>query len=494
MVLSSNAVPRTIINDNIIEGKLSKEILRRIEDDLDIDEKISILFLITDNYTHGFQQTSDLLQKHKEHDAYILTEFIDGHPSNWKSKLLEALSIIQNRQIIRKLGIPFNDLELLYLPKNRLCSRNLNVVAKCLYFLCEALTEDKTKLLLRYVKSDSTEYETNLEDTDYFELHVLYWVQQKYISINSDGKGRLKNLLKHLKRFDELELIYEDLRKHECHQNVLDIQNEGPLPTSQLQTFSMTGGVQVMPRVQREHVKRLKKGLCIIISQMHFAGQKFETRYGTEADCVKLSETFKGFGFAVKVFENLKRGEMLKKLESVPKDFGADYDCVFICILSHGCKGGIIASDEEQVSIEIIEHKICQEELKDVIKVVIIQACQGETTGQVQDVLATDGPSNGNASNILAYKNFCIFMSTMQGFVSVRHKAEGSWFIQEFCNVLRNGGSTLTFMHATRKTIQSVIEKRGRLNGRNSIAQLPELRSCRLLTDFQLPEYQADKY
>ena len=85
-------------------------------------------------------------------------------------------------------------------------------------------------------------------------------------------------------------------------------------------------------------------------------------------------------------------------------------------------------------------------------------------------------------------------MSTMQGFVSVRHKAEGSWFIQEFCNVLRNGGSTLTFMHATRKIIQSVIEKRGRLNGRNSIAQLPELRSCRLLTDFHLPEYQADKY
>lgn len=81
-------------------------------------------------------------------------------------------------------------------------------------------------------------------------------------------------MLKHLKRFDELELIYEDLRKHECHQNVLDIQNEGSLRTSQLQTFSMKGGIQVMPHVEGEHVKRLKKGLCVIISQMYFIGQK----------------------------------------------------------------------------------------------------------------------------------------------------------------------------------------------------------------------------
>lgn len=75
------------------------------------------------------------------------------------------------------------------------------------------------------------------------------------------------------------------------------------------------------------------------------------------ADCVKLSETFKGFGFAVKIFENLKRDEMLKKLESVPKDFGADYDCIFICILSHGCKGSIVKytalSFDLPVSIEI---------------------------------------------------------------------------------------------------------------------------------------------
>lgn len=68
----------------------------------------------------------------------------------------------------------------------------------------------------------------------------------------------------------------------------------------------------------------------------------------------------------------------------------------------------------------------------------------------------------------------------------------GSWFIQEFCNILQNGGNKITFLKAIRKTIQSVMKKKGKLNGTNSIAQLPELKTCRLLTDFQLPDYRTD--
>lgn len=58
---------------------------------------------------------------------------------------------------------------------------------------------------------------------------------------------------------------------------------------------------------------------------------------------------------------------------------------VYICTNNdthNSIAGGIICSDEEQVSIEAIEHQICCEELKDVIKVVIIQACQGEVEGE----------------------------------------------------------------------------------------------------------------
>ncbi|KOC69706.1 Caspase-8 [Habropoda laboriosa] len=490
MFLSVDALPYPFLNINISENKLNRDILRKIEDDLDIDEKISILFLMINDYRHSFKEIYDLLQKHKEHKAYILIEFIDHYPDNWKNKLLEAICVIQNRQIIRKLGISFQDLNLLYLAKNRSCSRYINVVAKCLYLLCEALSEDRIKLLLQYVKSDLTEYLKYLEDIDFLELHMLYWMQENYISIQTGGN--LKNLLKHIKRFDDLELIYEDLKNHENHQNMLDIQHVHSANTVWLQTFSMREGVQVLSNIEKD-IKKLNKGLCVIINQMYFVNKKFETRFGTSADCKKLLETFQGFGFTVEVLSNLKKDEILQKLEDIPKEFGTDYDCIFLCILSHGTKGCIISSDEEEVSIETIECKFCCAELENVIKIVVIQACQGETTGEANDTLDTDGPVNNNVRNILAYKNFCIFMSTIQGFVSVRHKEEGSWFIQDFCNILQTGGNNITFLGAVNETIQSVVKKRGRLNQTDSIAQLPELRSYRLLSDFQLPEYQASK-
>ncbi|XP_029048123.2 uncharacterized protein LOC114878450 isoform X2 [Osmia bicornis bicornis] len=394
-----------IVPNNINE-ELNNDILEKIGHDLDIDEIISVLFLMIKNYAYSFNEIDGLLQKFKDNRSHILVEFIQNHPENWKKKLLEALCIIQNRHIIRKLGISFKDLELLYLPKNRLCSRSVNSVAKCLYLLCEALTENNIEYLVESVKNDLTEYKENFKDTDFLELHILYWIQRKYISIDSDGKVNLKNLLKHLKRFDELDIIYEDLKRYEDNQNVLDVQYTSSTAVSQLQMFSTREDVHMLPDIKEQ--------------------------------------------------------------------------------------GGIITTDEETVSIETIEHKICSPELAEVIKIVVIQACQGEVAGRVDDGLSTDGPTNCTP-NILARKNFCLFMSTIQNFVSVRHKTEGSWFIQEFCNILQEGGGKITFLTAVTKTIGSVLQKRGKLNGTDFIAQLAELRTCRLVTDFLLPEYQARK-
>lgn len=50
--------------------------------------------------------------------------------------------------------------------------------------------------------------------------------------------------------------------------------------------------------------------------------------------------------------------------------------------LNHKFIGGVIASDEKEVSLETIETALCCIELKDVIKIVIIQACQGKTRGK----------------------------------------------------------------------------------------------------------------
>lgn len=76
-------------------------------------------------------------------------------------------------------------------------------------------------------------------------------------------------------------------------------------------------------------------------------------------------------------------------------------------------------------------------------------------------------------------------------YIKIIYNFVGSWFIQEFCNILQNGKDKITFLQAVSKTIDAVGEKKGVLNGINSVAQLPEIKSYRLSSDFQFPEYQA---
>lgn len=184
MSLLIDAKP-SALSSNVSEDVLNKDILWKIENDLSIDEKISILFLMITDYQHSFREICDLLENYKDHKVYILTEFINKYPENWKNKLLESICIIKNKQIIRKLGISFEDLDLFYLPKNGSYSKYLNLIAKSLYLLCEALSEDKIKLLLQNVRTDLTAYEEYLKDIDFLELHMLYWMQVNYISIYS---------------------------------------------------------------------------------------------------------------------------------------------------------------------------------------------------------------------------------------------------------------------------------------------------------------------
>jgi len=182
---SAYNVARTVINMNI---------LRQIEDDLDIDEKISILFLIIDNYADGFNDIFKLFQM-KAENAYIIVNYIKNqNPENWEDKILEALCIVNNREIIKKLRISFSDLNLQYVPMLKSYSKSINVVAKCLYRLCESLNESEQKLLLHYVKSENHNYEPFLDNINYLELHMLYWIQIGYITISKGMLNSVYNL------------------------------------------------------------------------------------------------------------------------------------------------------------------------------------------------------------------------------------------------------------------------------------------------------------
>lgn len=179
---------------DIANTVLNIDILKQIENDLDIDEKISILFLIIEDYTNIFKDIFNLFEKAKRKDAYIITDYVKKQPENWKNRVLEALCILNNREIIKKLRLPFGDLDLQYFPKIVLCSKNISIIAKCLYIICESLDEIDQKLLLNSIKSENSNYEPLLDNIDYLELHMLYWMQIKYITV-SRGMFLVHNLI-----------------------------------------------------------------------------------------------------------------------------------------------------------------------------------------------------------------------------------------------------------------------------------------------------------
>lgn len=112
----------------------------------------------------------------------------------------------------------------------------------------------------------------------------------------------LKNLLKHLKRFEDLELIYEDLKKYGSHQDVLDIQQISSANTAQLRTFSMRAGIDTLPNVEDEDTKKLNTGLCIIISQMFFESRKVYSDVDIFC-CIKFPNKFNNIYVYVYVYK-----------------------------------------------------------------------------------------------------------------------------------------------------------------------------------------------
>ncbi|EFN86056.1 Caspase-8, partial [Harpegnathos saltator] len=155
---------------------LNIDILKQIEDDLDIDEKISILFLIIEDYANAFKDIFNLLKEAESTSEYIITDYIKRNPENWENRVLEALCILNNREVIKKLKLLFSDIDLEYFPKIILCSKNINIIAKCLYVICESLDEVNRELLLDHIKSENSNYESLLDNINYLELHMLYWM------------------------------------------------------------------------------------------------------------------------------------------------------------------------------------------------------------------------------------------------------------------------------------------------------------------------------
>ncbi|XP_043276781.1 caspase-8 [Venturia canescens] len=477
-----------------IEGSttLNAKILEKVEKQLEEFERISILFLISADDPDARCKIHSYFSNLKD-KSNIIGRFVQNNFDLWSEKLLEALCIIKNKEVLRNLGFSPDHIIKKFLCNVGTYACNIHPISKALYNLFEALDSRKGKLLLECVYNDGIK--RHYQDHFYLELHALQWIDANYITVLPGGGGNLNNLLKHLKKIDCVRAIYLDI------ENFSEPQESRNVCLAEKKCSSnalVSVGDSVSNETMHEHSTAkytIKRGKCLIINEENFHGNvenQYEKREGSRKDGENIQWTFTRMGFDVTILNDLTEQQIKEVLKKQSKDFEhQNYDCLIVVILSHGFEGGIVSADSQEVPIKVIEDSVCTVNLRDVIKILIVQACQGKVLGDVSQnsELALDGPSDGSR-NISRFRNFAIFMSTMNGFSAIRHKEEGSWFIQAICEVLSTGESLSVSEWQTR-VINIVQEKVGRVNDCRTTSQIPEFKT-RLNTQVYFPRYKEE--
>ncbi|XP_061791212.1 caspase-8-like isoform X2 [Nerophis lumbriciformis] len=227
-------------------------------------------------------------------------------------------------------------------------------------------------------------------------------------------------------------------------------------------------------------------GVCLIINNLNFqdgttrtgserdARTRFEgrwrrqpsavglTRHGhIRADC--LAEVFSWLGFRVLMCEDQTKQQMEDTLEFfsslndaakpqdlnvkefrdgafvVPQDAPNHGDVFVCCVLSHGAKGVVCGVDFQTVPIKGITRTFKARDRSPLTgrpKVFLIQACQGSLPHRgvsLPEHLTDDSQFIPEEADIL------VAVATVEDYTAMRHKTDGSWFIQSVCRHLKEG-------------------------------------------------------
>ncbi|KAA0721158.1 Caspase-6 [Triplophysa tibetana] len=199
-----------------------------------------------------------------------------------------------------------------------------------------------------------------------------------------------------------------------------------------------------------------RRGIALIFNHESFYWQlRLNNRNGTNADNRDLIRRFDELGFDVRPYENQKRDQVLEILEEVAAADHVDADC-FVCIfLSHGEDGHVFAYDA-QIDVKEMTALFKGDKCRSLVgkpKIFILQACRGDRHDEPvtpMDVVDSEMDNEvvvdaGVLYTLPAGADFMMCYSVAEGYYSHREVINGSWYIQDLCEILRLYGSTLEF-------------------------------------------------
>ena len=443
------------------------EDLRFLEEDLMPDELVSIAFLL-----FGTERPKWVLEKlrEKQLEISLLQDYANYH-DNWKSTIIEALGTVKAFECIENLGIPI-PMAREFVRKSSLINPGL----KLLYQLCEACPKTLNDQLINFIKDECDS--STLTVDDQLELHLLYAITENKIKVTPAGCDL--SLIKKFENNTTIEdpTVLELLKKFPSKLNTLDTSANNDFNSTNreqnvLNTKSDQNEVQALTNPLDNY--RTKKMFALIINQQHFRKttnielmnllpkEILTERNGTAKDMEALKKVFDDFKYHVIVKNDLTHVEIIKEVDKASKQ-SSKYDGLIVCVLSHGHEGLFYGSDSVPVFIRDIKENMSSKVLLNKPKILLIQACQGDNLQPtVKKIIQTelDGPNQSNLISGSTRADFLTFWSTIEGFASVRHVENGSWFIQELVKKITELYKSQHLMDICTSVINEVSMKRG---------------------------------
>ncbi|XP_062431731.1 caspase-3 [Rhea pennata] len=200
-------------------------------------------------------------------------------------------------------------------------------------------------------------------------------------------------------------------------------------------------------------------GECVIINNKNFHRETgMLPRSGTDADAASVREVFMKLGYKIKLNNDLSCRDIFKLLKNTSEEDHSKRSSFVCVLLSHGEEGLIYGTDgplELKVLTSLFRGDKCRS-LAGKPKLFFIQACRGT---ELDSGIETDsGSDEPMCQKIPVEADFLYAYSTAPGYYSWRNAAEGSWFIQSLCRMLREHARKLELMQILTRVNRAVAE------------------------------------
>ncbi|XP_047988610.1 caspase-8-like [Leguminivora glycinivorella] len=470
----------------LIDKKLNAinlEVISRIEKELEVYDLISLVFLLYDVPDTALDRLIILQRISRDIEGSHMNLLFDwalsaqGRPT-WRQQFLEALTVCQLYNVIRKLGFNVSTIKKLYSSNED--SPHINPMKKVLYQLCENMTSNT----FENFKKTLVSFDMNVLQYDTCELVLLELMSQKFITLRLLNFERsvprcecqIEQLAKIIDREPELKRYATILRSTESKLNVklespstsvekpnLNITDNNTETCDYNEVFNMIEklsledipidlksdrqpSINLNDRYKITNEKRV--GICCIINQEVFYPSKesmehanenaLPKRDGSTKDKVMLEKTMRALNFDIITRDNLNRNEMIAFIQEVLKKVSAEDSVFMLCILSHGIRGCVYAADSIPIKVDYIQSLVDEKQsLRGKPKVLILQACQVVDS---TSPLVTDSPHN------MRKTDFLVCWATAPEFAAYRHPSAGSLFIQILCGMINARGKREHFL------------------------------------------------